>query len=360
MTPFDCLPGERLILPDEPCLRYTGRIDHDDPRLPVFHQVMSSVRLRVTGGILRVLLHNVRHFWQNRLGVAVDGALHAVQLTEGDQAADLSAFLHGGVNDVTIFKQQDACHVFTLHGLAVAEDAVLLPLPERPARRIEVYGDSVSAGEVSEAAHWAGQPDGDHQGQYSNGWWSYAAIAARKLNAELHDVAQGGISLQNGTGYFNAPNYLGMLSCWDKSAYDPTYGPVKSWDFARYRPHVVIIAIGQNDAHPVNFMEEDEHGPLACRWREDYARLVRLIRAKYPKAEIILTTTILNHAHQWDDAIDTVCVELRREDAHIHHFLYAKNGCGTPGHIRAAEAEGMAEELCGFIESLGNDIWKDA
>ena len=58
------------------------------------------------------------------------------------------------------------------------------------------------------------------------------------------------------------------------------------------------------------------------------------------------------------DSIDSVCRDLQRTDGHIHHFLYEKNGCGTPGHIRANEAEGMARELSAFIEGLGEDIWQ--
>ena len=47
------------------------------------------------------------------------------------------------------------------------------------------------------------------------------------------------------------------------------------------------------------------------------------------------------------------------KDKHVHHFLYINNGSGTHGHIRIPEAEKMAEELSGFIESLGEEIWKD-
>ena len=73
----------------------------------------------------------------------------------------------------------------------------------------------------------------------------------------------------------------------------------------------------------------------------------------------MLTTTILNHHENWDKAIDAVCNELRKTNGRIHHFLYSNNGCGTPGHIRASEAEIMAQELSGFIESLGEEIWED-
>ena len=359
MNRFAPLAGERLIRPTEPRLQYTGRVDDENPEAPVFHYVCSGIRFRLTGRVLRLCVTNIRNCWENRLGVLIDGEQTAVLLPEsGDAVIDLSGLLHEGVNDVLIFKRQDSCHAFVFHGLMVEEGAELLDVPELPTRRIEVYGDSVSAGEVSEAEDYCGQVDPEHNGQYSNGWLSYAWQTARLLNAQIHDIAQGGISLQDGTGYFNAPDYLGMLSCWDKVAYNPFLGPRKPWDFSRYTPHVVVIAIGQNDAHPVNFMQEDYDGEQARQWRDDYRRLVELIRGQYPRAHIILSTTILGHARQWDDAIDEVCRALRQTDERVHHFLYKQNGCGTPGHIRGSEAAGMARELAAYIEALP-DVWAD-
>ena len=185
--------NERLILPTDPMLRYTGRIGMEDPANPFFIYVCSSVQLRVTGKTLRVFLTNQHSFYENRLGVIVNGEQSAVLLDKGVQVIDLSDRLTAGVNDVLLFKRQDCCHAFTLQGFAVDADAVLSPLPERPARRIEVYGDSVSAGEVSEAEFACAQPDPQgHNGLYSNGWLSYAWQAARLLKAELHDVAEHG------------------------------------------------------------------------------------------------------------------------------------------------------------------------
>ena len=83
-------------------------------------------------------------------------------------------------------------------------------------------------------------------------------------------------------------------------------------------------------------------------WRSAYAWWIRAIRAKYPHAQIILTTTILGHDAAWDRAIDEVCRELSQTDGRVHHFLYSKNGCGTPGHVRANEAAEMAKALAAY------------
>ena len=166
------------------------------------------------------------------------------------------------------------------------------------------------------------------------------------------------MALEDGTGYFFGPDYIGMLSSWDKLNYYPPFGAKTDWDFSRYTPHVVVVAIGQNDANPVNFMAQNYDCDAAKHWRSAYAGWIRAIRAKYPHAQIILTTTILGHDAAWDRAIDEVCRELSQTDGRVHHFLYSKNGCGTPGHIRGSEAAGMAKELAGFIETLP-DVWED-
>ena len=160
-----------------------------------------------------------------------------------------------------------------------------------------------SAGEVSEAVDYVGKEDPEHQGQYSNSWYAYSAITARKLNAQLHDVAQGGIALLDGTGWFCDPVFLGMESVWDKVQYNPETGPTTSWDFSRYTPHVVIVAIGQNDNHPVDYMAENYDSEKSAYWRDHYEMLIKNIRGKYPNALIILATTILNHDANWDKSM---------------------------------------------------------
>ncbi len=347
--------GEKLLAPRHPRLRCTGRIGWDGD--PFFIFPCSQVEMRFTGRTLKAVLTNHHSYFENRLGLIVNGEQHALLLAEGFQVIDLSGYLTEGENHVLLFKRQDCCHAFTLHGFIADEGARLLPLPERPARRIEVYGDSVSAGEVSEAEFACAKPDPEgHNGLYSNSYWSYAWQAARLLGAELHDIATGGMALLDKTGYFYGPDCIGLTSAWDKVNYYPPFGPATPWDFSRFTPHVVVVAIGQNDHNPVNIMAEDYESAASRHWRAEYGRFLMQLREKYPHAQIVCTTTILGHDPAWDRAIGDAVREAG--DGRIHQFLYAKNGCGTPGHIRGSEAAVMARELAGFIESLPG-VWTD-
>lgn len=349
--------NQRFVSPADPMLRYTGRIGWERAEAPFFIFPCSMVEMIVTGRSLTLFSENLRSYFNNDLGLIVNGKPSVIPLTSGEQTIDLSGFLTAKENHVVLYKRQDGCHAWYLHGFAVDADARLLPLPPRSSRRMEVYGDSVSAGEVSEAEFACGQPDPEgHEGRYSNSWLSYAWQAARLMNAELHDIAQGGIALKDGTGWYSGPDYIGMLSAWDKVNYAPAYGPLTPWDFKRWTPQLVLVAIGQNDANPVNIMAEAYQGEAAAQWRAQYGQFIRMIREKYPEATIVLATTILGHHENWDRAIGEVCDQLRQTDPRVHHFLYTRNGCGTPGHVRGSEAAEMAKELAAFVDSLP-DVW---
>ncbi|MBR6477058.1 MAG: electron transporter RnfD [Lachnospiraceae bacterium] len=385
--------------PADPAFSYEGRIDHENVNAPVFVYPASYFCFRMKGKEATLLIKDQHSYFENSLGILVDGEyrgkilLHDGERLQGEaikwfslrfdrdeekelikelelmrkdasledvRAYDLTPYLDGGEHEITVFKRMDACHYFTFCGVVAPEGSVCRKPKEKRGkeRRVEVYGDSISCGEVSEAISLCGGDDPDgHNGIYSNSFYSYPWILARMLGARLHDVAQGGISLRDGEGYFDMPNTKGMLSCYDKIENNPSLGERKPWDFTKYVPHVVIVAIGQNDAHPENYMAQDYDGEKSASWRKDYAGFVKTLRGKYPKATIVLTTTILGHDPAWDRAIEEVCEGLG--DQKVVHFLYEKNGCGTSGHVRRPEAEKMAQEMKTFLESLGDEIWED-
>ena len=358
-----------LVLPDHEGLKYSGRIDFENAQAPVFVYAGSYVSIRFSGSCIGVIISNHRSYGSNYVGYILDGVQGKFLLEPSNGLHESSNGLHdeerqgyclgkdlgNEEHELLLFKRMDACHYFTFHGFELEDGSSVLTPPEMPKRRIEVFGDSVSCGEVSEAVDYVGKEDPEHDGEFSNSWYSYSWITARKLNAELHITSQGGAALLDKTGWFCGPDFVGMESIYDKIQYNPQLGALKSWDFSRWTPHVVVLAIGQNDANPENCMAEDYESEKAVNWRKHYRAFIEKLMELYPKAGFVLTTTILGHDPAWDRAIDDICREI--DSPRVHHFLYEKNGCGTPGHIRIPEAEKMAEELSTFIDSFGEEIW---
>ena len=113
-----------------------------------------------------------------------------------------------------------------------------------------------------------------------------------------------------------------MESAGDKIQYNPYYGNLIFWDFNQYRPDVVLVAIGQNDNHPYDYMKESYQGDQAKKWRNHYREFLLNLREKYPTAHIVCHTTLLCHDASWDQAIGEVVESLN--DKKISHYLLKK------------------------------------
>ena len=353
--------GKKLISPTDK-MSYMGRIDFDDPNSPVFIWAGSNVRMRFRGTSVSAVIFNRRFFNKMSVGYVIDGKVCRADFGEENErekeyCLTLADGLEDGEHEIVLFKRQDASHYFRFLGFII--DGEVLEAPALPARKIEVFGDSVSAGAVVEARDFEGKCDPEgHEGIYDNAWYSYASITARNLGAQLNCTAQGGISVFDNTGWFHAPDFIGMETAYDKLCYYPEgergYTP---WDFGRYTPNVGIFAVGQNDSH-----NEAEGDPditdisFRTRWKEGYKGIIKELRAKYPHAYFVLLLTVLGHDPEWDKAVDEIAYEL--SDSRIRHFMFTRTGKATPGHPRISEQYEMAEELTAYLSGLGEDIWK--
>ena len=331
---------------------YTGRIDWSTPTKPVWIFPCTSSEFKFMGNMLKIHVSNKNEYWQNYLGCILDNVQSCFYIKkEGRTTIEIPVPENEtGVHQVMFFKRQDSCHEITILGYEIGDGEKLLAPPEKPDRKIEIYGDSVSAGEVSEAVDFVGMEDPEHNGGYSNSYYSYGWILARKLGAQIHDIAQGGIALMDGEGWYHEPEQTGMETVWNKVHYNTRLSQMTQWDFDKYRPQAVIIAVGQNDCHPIDYMKEGYCESKARKWREHYMRFLENIRKTYPDAYIICCTTLLNHDKAWDEAIAQVVGNMG--DKKITQYRFNRNGTGTLGHLRIPEAYEMAQELAEYIEEL--------
>lgn len=349
------------ILANDPHLLTIGRVDYEADGTAVWCWACTHTTLNFKGSSIAVDITNIRSYGINEVGYFIDGEMKKFALEEDREKHTyvIEEKLDPTVeHKLMLYKRQDAYHFMKLHSIEIGGDAVLLDADKPMNRRIEVFGDSVSCGECCEALDRVGMSDPEpNNGIWSNSYYSYSWLTARRLKAELHDSSQGGIALLKGTGYFADPDFYGTEDCYDKAVYSPALLPFTPWDFKKYTPHVVIVALGQNDNHPDDYMKDDYNSDKSKNWRSHYKAFLEKLLEKYPKATMICNTTILGHDPSWDRAIDDVVKEMNNPK--VHHFAYARTGCGTPGHIRVPEAKEMAWELTEFIESLGEEIWND-
>ena len=346
---YELTDGKKLITPQDPALEYMGRIDFDDPAKPLFIWVGSNVTTRFRGTCVSTVLRNIKFQEETHFGVVIDGVFRKLffENSSEDECYILADDLEDTEHTLTLIKTMAAHELFEFGGFIFDESAKV----EAPNRsfdlNIEVYGDSVSAGEVVEALYYESQCDpDDHRNKFDNPYYSYPFMLGRMLNARVHDIAQGGIALLDKSGYFGGEELIGMVSSYDKLGYMPWHR-LKPWDFSRYTPDYVIIAIGQNDSYPdPDAIKRPDYRRM---WKDKYIGMLRDLMGKYPNAKFLLTLTVLGHDPTWDDAIREIADEVN--ESRVRFFKFNRGGAATSGHPRATEQAEMATELCRYIMS---------
>ena len=370
----------KLVSPKQSEIIYSGRIDFTDPEAPVLVYATSFFKVKFTGKTCRLTFENRKAWAENSLGIILDGVQGKLILKDSGKVTydiaetirtedgrlfpedDFFKSLSEGEHELTVFKRQDGGqHYVTFFGFEIEEGAKVIKPAPLPEKKIEVIGDSVSCGEVCEAVDCIASSDPENnEGRYNNSYYSYSWQVARNLNMELHDTSQGGISLLDKTGWFNGPDdFRGVESCYDKLKYNPPLGE-SGWDYKLWKPDLVILAFGQNDANPKDIMKEEYDGEAANHWRAEYEAFIKKLRTYYPGVTIVCITTLLMHDPAWDRAIDEVAQKINKEDAQardktsggLYHFMFKRNGAATPGHPRIPEHNEMAEELSSFIRGI--------
>lgn len=350
---YELSKGKKLMTPDDPALEYMGRIDFDDPAGPLFIWVGSNVTTRFRGTCVSVILRNIKFHEPTHFGAVVDGVFRKIFFEDSseDELYTLAEGLEDTEHTLRLVKTMAAHEYFVFGGFVFDENAEVTRPDHKYDLNIEVYGDSVSAGEVVEALYYEGQCDpADHLNKFDNPYYAYPFMLGRMLNARVHDIAQGGIALLDGTGFFGGDDDLtGMVSCYDKVGYAPWFER-KQWDFSKFTPDYVIIAVGQNDHKPdPEAIKRPDHRRL---WKDKYIGMLRDLMGKYPNAKFLLTLTVLGHDPTWDDAVREVADEV--DDSRVRYFRFDRGGSATSGHPRVTEQAEMATELCRYIKEDRN------
>jgi hypothetical protein len=347
----------RIFYADNKFFDYIGRIDLSVPTAPQFFYAGSMVHFRFAGTSLSVILNRFDNYGSQWITAVIDGKEYYVKSDFANNGIDIVVnFAHDledTVHTACIVKRHETNEKFTFKG-AIVEN--LLPpvfADFDNSLKIEVFGDSVCAGELTELVGFEAHEDPENTNlAYDNVLHSFVMIAAKNLNARIHNNSQGGLALLSGTGWFHMPDYIGLEDTYDKMCYVSDLGEVSKWDFSRFTPDIVIIEIAQNDSHngitdTIDLsMKNPEHKK---RWTDKYKEIVKILHSHYKTAKFIFTTTILNHEIEWDMTLDEMANELSNDGIECYKNTFSNNGCRTPGHPRTSEQMIMADELTAFI-----------
>jgi hypothetical protein len=157
----------------------------------------------------------------------------------GTSTQILAKNLPDGNHSIKLLKlSEDRYTTFGLSKIILSPRSQLLSPPAPKALKIEIIGDSITcgAGNIAPAYNSAFTTDTE------DGSKSFGYLIAQSFNADIQYVSSSGQGVYSyGTGlYDNA-----MPKVYDKV--DMTYSPNEKWDFNKFQPNLIIVALGTND-----------------------------------------------------------------------------------------------------------------
>lgn len=341
-TLSNCTAQSLVLKSKDAHIRYTGRINQTDEAAE-FYWTGTSAAINFSGTGVSVLLQDERG--DNYFTVIVDGVVtNAIHLDNTKRTYTLAEGLPNGAHSVEIFKRSEWEMGKTIFYQFILDKgaSVLAPSPTRK-RKIEFFGDSITCGYADEDT--TGQDRGS--APYENGYISYAAITARHYDASYVCTAKSGIGVLVSWFPLVMPELYNRL--------DPT-DPTSLWDFNKYTPDVVVINLFQNDSWIVKIPDNPQFkerfgakAPEADQITKAYRELVKNIRKKYPKAQILCILGSMDATKEgspWPGYIEKAVAGLNDKAIYTHMIPY-KN---TPGHPSAKEQQAMADDLIGFMD----------
>ncbi|NOX67299.1 MAG: SGNH/GDSL hydrolase family protein [Chlorobi bacterium] len=334
---------ELFVSFSNPEIEYWGRIDTSSNEFAEIYWSGTSIKMNFEGESVHALLKDASG--DNYFNIIIDN--DSIRILRPDtikQYYQLASHLRKGKHSIEIFKRTEWNRGKTeFFGFKIEGMAKVLPKSDPRKRKIEFYGNSITAGYAIEDTSGKDLPDSI----FTNNYLSYAAVTARHYDAEYQCICRSGIGIMISWFPLTMPEMYDRLVPTDSTS---------KWDFSIYTPDIVVINLLQNDSWLVNMPERNEFKtnfgkkpPSDEYIINAYQQFVAKIREHYPKAKIICALGSMDATRKgskWPGYIEKAVVNLHDKNIYTHFFPYK----GTPGHPSVKEHQEMANSLIKFID----------
>lgn len=342
---FACHTTAQVIVgPSDPYVDYSGRVLKTQDSTVLFWPG-SFASIKYYGSVIKVKMRSVRE--TGFFYAIIDNNVAAAIKFGSDSVTQTFTFgsdIGTGEHTLQLYKLTNNTSANVIYSYDLGAHGKLLKPEKLPNRKIEFYGNSITAGhgvDVAEVGKDSGAPE------LFNNYYTYGAITARHFNAQQSIIARSGIGIM--LSWF--PEI--MPEIYDRV--DPMDGN-SHWNFSSYEPNVVVVNLFQNDSWLV---ERPEHPQFKARFGDkkpteefivkSYLNFIESIRRVHPQSAIICALGNMDATKagsKWPGYIQQAVAMTKDPKIYTLVFPYKNTG----GHPKKVEQQLMADQLIDFIE----------
>src|SRR4030095_6733658 len=288
----------------------------------------------------------------NYLQYELDGVYQKrIRINKSDRNPIVIVADNDGKHTVWIYKATEAQTGDIFIGEVTGKNLQAIKPSDAPL--IEFIGNSITCGAAADPSE-VPCGTGEYHDQH-NAYMAYGPRVARALNTNFI------MSSVSGIGIYRNWNSDGptMPQVYEKTALlAETTG---MWDFKKYQPQIVSIALGTND-----FSNGDGKKPRlpfdSVQFVNNYIKFLQTVRSKYPDAKIaLLSSAMLNGSKRelLQNCLTTIkqsTIALWGNEVKIETFFFKPmQATGCTGHPNVQEHAILAEEITPFFRNLLKD-----
>lgn len=255
---------------------------------------------------------------------------------------------HEGKHIVCIYKATEATTGPVIIQKITGDNVNSIAPADRPL--IEFIGNSITCGAAADTAEVkCGQ--GVYHDQH-NAYYAYGPRVARALNLNFILSSVSGIGIYR-TWNMDTPS---MPQVYEKESF--RVNDTLLWDFKKYAPKIVSIALGTNDLSHGDSVHARRPFDSAV-FVKDYIAFVQLVKSKYPKATIALISSPMIHGNERTLLQNCLLAVKKnidlvyRSDKPVALFFFKPmQAGGCSGHPSVADHAILAKELIPFFKGL--------
>jgi hypothetical protein len=329
-------------------LKPFGRFDYDTQR--GLELISSAVHFGFTveGDSVQIEATIPDQSGHNFLQYELDGKYQKRLRVSGSSTAALVIKFAPGKHQIWIYKATEA-HTGPIF-IKTVTGRNIKSLSPAPKPLIEFIGNSITCGAAADPSEIP-CGTGVYHDQH-NAYMAYGPRLARELSTDFILSSVSGIGVYRN---WNSDKPI-MPEVYAKNDFQEQSS--RYWDFKRYTPEIVSIALGTNDLS--NGDGKTPRKPFdSSVFVSSYVKFIKAVKAKYPKAQIALLSSPMVRAGS-GKTLEGCLIEVKKQvdaeypsDKAVQTFFFkAMDAHGCAGHPDVQDHLLMAEQLKPFFQKL--------